>query len=202
MAPDPIRCDFDWASTVVTLSVELDDLRNNICHSCKTKLASGNTFVPSIAISADLGSTNTAISVSALQGRPRPTSDDEPSISPSHSLAAPQNTNTTSLPIPSEPEAANSSQTTLMPTHPGPNIISPEQKPTKPPQWSVAYNPKVERPLELHLAHAFTLDPEVCCVHISPDGQRLAVGLSGNGKTYLYELPTGSKIWLATETLV
>ena len=71
-----------------------------------------------------------------------------------------------------------------------------------PPKWSVVYHPGVERALELHLAHTFKHDSKVYCIHISPDGQRFAVGLSGNGKTYINELETGSNIRLDSDPLV
>ena len=188
-------------STVATLTVELDDLRNNICHSCKTRLTSGNTFVPSVTILADQGSpTDMAASVSTSQGRPRShlSTDNALSIGLSRSLAALPNTNN-SLCVPFEPEVTrnlNSSRTTSTSSHPGrsENIISPEQTP-KPPQWSVVYHPEVKQALELHLAHAFKYDSSIYRVNMSPDGQRLAVGLLGNGKTYLNELENGSNIW-------
>ena len=75
------------------------------------------------------------------------------------------------------------------------------QKP-EPLQWSVVYNPKAERGLDLQLAHNFKLNSKAYCVKMSPDGQRLAVGLSDDGKTYLYELQTGSNIWLVSEPLI
>ena len=186
----------------------MEDLRNSICHSCKKKLVSCATSLPSVTISATQGnSTHTATSVSASSlGRQRSSSslatDNGPSIGPSRSLIASPNTNTP-LPVPSDSAIAHychSSETTPTSTRPrsDENIISPEQK-FNPPNWSVVYNPKVERTLDVDLAHAFTYDSSVYCVKMSPDGQRLAVGLQGNGKTCLYELQTGSNIWLVSE---
>ena len=194
--------------TVATLSVELDNLRNNICPACKRKLASGNVLVPETAISVDQGSTGTVTSVSAplwrrlFRGRQlRP-----PSKGPSHSLAEPQSTNTTSLHVPSEPGVSGIlgfSQTTPVPIHPGGSrdIISSEEKP-KPPEWSVLYNSEVKRALNIHLAHAFTFDSPVYCVKMAPDGQRIAVGVEYEGKTFINELRTGTNVWLVSERLV
>ena len=198
------------SSTVATLTVELEDLRNSICHSCKNKLASSNPSVPQILVSADQGSTGpgTATSVSAplwrrvFQGgrqHSRPRIDNTPSIRPSHLQAASPNTNKP-LPVPSEPEVGytlSSSQTTPAPIHLVPNEdINSLKRQSAPPEWLVVYNPEVERALELQLAHAFTYDTPVFGLKMSPDGQRVAVGLKDDGKTYLYELKTGSNVWL------
>ena len=129
----------------------------------------------------------------------RPPTDNAPSIA-SHSIAALPNTNKPLL-FSSEPEVVHNVQTIPTPAHPGPNedIITYVQKPM-PPKWSVVYHPEVKRALNLHLAHTFTIDSSVYCIHMSPDGQRLAVG--GDGKTYLNELQTGSNIWLVSKPLV
>ena len=195
---------------VATLSIELDDLRNNICHSCKEKLTFSNASVPSITVSASQGSAGATTSMSLpLSGRHQrsgescPTTDNVPPIGLSFSPVAPPNTNKP-LSVPSEREVERNhipSQTTPTPAHPGPNIISAEPK-LKPPNWSVVYHPEVKRAFNLHLAHAFTHDSPVYCVKISPDGQRLAVGLAGDGKTHIFELQTGSNIWLVSEHLV
>ena len=55
------------------------------------------------------------------------------------------------------------------------------------PKWSSVYHPEVEQTLELHSAHTFAYDANVHYIYMSPDGQRLAVGLGG-GKALLYEL--------------
>lgn len=132
---------------------------------------------------------------------PRPTIDNSPSILPSDSIAV-----SPTLAAPSGGEVAHnhrSSQTTPTPAPPGSNedTFFPEQKPT-PPKWSVTYNPKVDRALDLRLAYAFKYDSPVHCVKISPDGQSFAVGFFGHGKTYLNELQTGSNIWSVPETLL
>ena len=156
-----------------------------MCDSCK-KLAHSNTSL----FSRDQGFSGTA-TVSALQGSqyPRPSTDNAPSIGPSRSLPAPQVT--TSPPVPSEPEVAKYSTSTQTIPIRIEDTTTLEQK-LKPlvPKWSVEYHPEAERVLDLHLAHAFTYDSAVHCVKISPDGERLAVGLS-SGKTYLNELGTG-----------
>ena len=123
-----------------------------------------------------------------------------PSTCPPYLPAASSDTNK-----PSGLEVAHdrsSSQTTPITIHPGPNEdhISPEQKP-EPPQWSVVYNPEVERALDLQLAHSFTYDSEAYCVKMSPDGQRLAVGLAYDGTTYINESKTGSNIWQVSQPL-
>ena len=183
--------------TVATLSEELVNLRNNICHSCKKKTASSNASVPTITISAPSpGSTSTTASLPlwrrVFQGR-RPSTDNPRSRVQPNLLALPQNTTS-----PSEPEAKRS-QTTPTPTHPGPDedIIASEQKPT-PPKWSVVRHPEVKPALDLHLAHSFTYDSPVFSAKLSRDGQRLAVGVSGEAKTFVNELKTGSTIWSAS----
>ena len=147
-------------------------------------------------VPSNRGSTDTTTSLSASQGRQcsRLTIDDETSLGPASSLAAPQKSNTTSLP---EPEVANYHSSSRTTSTPNEVVISSEQKP-KPSHWSVVYLPEIDRAPQLHLAHAFTYDSPVMCVKMSPDGQRLAVGLSGNGKTYLNESDTGSNVWLVS----
>ena len=137
--------------------------------------------------------------------RSRTTTDNLFSIGLSRSLAASPNTHKPLLFL-SKPEVAhnlNFSPMTPTPTHPGPNgdMVSSGKKP-KPPQWSVEYHTEVERALDLRLAHAFTYDFRVYCVKMSHDGQRLAVGLGGDGKTYLYEMKTGSNIGSVSEPLL
>ena len=170
----------------------MEDLHNNICQSCKKNLASRKFIAPQITIPAGRGSTGVAALASApfwrrvFQGRqrPRPAVDNVLSIGLSRSQAASPNT-IKSPPVPSAPAIDPE------------DISSPKQK-YEPPKWSVAYNPDVERALDLHLAHTFKYDSPANCVKMSPDGQKLAVGLRDNGKTYLCELRTGSNIWLVS----
>ena len=174
--------------------MELDDLRNKICHSCKTKLASGTNTVPSIAISA-----NEPSSTDTATPQAHPTADNKLSIGPSRSLAASWNTNK-SLPAPPDPEVVLNLSSPTSP-HPDPNgdLISIGQQP-EPPQWSVVYHPEVKQVLEFHFVRTITYDSRFHCIKMSHDGQRLAVG--GNGETYLYKWETGSKIWSVSEPLV
>ena len=155
--------------------------------------------MPQITVSASQGPTGTTSSVSArlwrrvFQGgrpRSRPTTNNAPSVRRFHSLAAPPNINKP-LPAPVPEVAHNLSSFQMTPTPPR------KQRP-KPPEWSVVYHPKVRRALNLRLAQSFTYDSPVYCVKMSPDGRRLAVG--GDEKTYLYELETGSNIWLVSES--
>ena len=70
---------------------------------------------------------------------------------------------------------------------------------SKQPKWSVSYNSRIKQALHIDLDKTFAFTSMVFCVKFSPDGKYLAVGLcSGNGKTYLYDVETGLKIWLAT----
>ena len=166
-----------------------------------------NAPVPQITISA--AGPPTSLSAPLWRrvfqgGRQRPRIYNAPSILPSDLLAPSWNINK-SLPVPSEPEVAHNlscSQTTPL-TRPGPikDTNSPKHKP-EPPRWSVANNPEVERALDLQLVNTFKYDTAANCVKMSPNGQRLAVALGSNGKTCLYELQTGSKIWLVSVFLV
>ena len=196
---------------VASLSVELEDLRNGICNSCKKKLVSSNPSVPQITISTATGPDTPASVSSPLWrrvpqgGRPRPTTRTPPSIRPSLLPEVSPNTNKPPF-VFSGPEVGHtlsSSQTTPTPISPYPNedVIPPKEKP-EPPKWSVVYNPRVERVLELHLAHVFKYDSPANCVKISPDGQRLAVAVLGNGKIYLKELKTGANIRLVSIKLL
>ena len=155
-----------------------------------------------MTISAGQGSACTTELTSAslgrrmFQGYQRSRPNSSP-IRPFHLLAASPDTNTP-LPFPSDiAPNLGSSPTTFAPTYAGLNgDLIPEEKST-PPRWSVVYHPEAERALNLHLAHEFTYKGSANCVKMSPDGQRLAVG--GDGPTYLYELETGSNIWLVWE---
>ena len=174
-----------------------DELRNNICHSCRKKLASSNASVPEVTISAasdgrDLTSTASSASPPlwrrVFQGRQRsrPTTDIAPAIGPSHSLAAAQNKNTTPL-----PEVAHS----LSPSHPAPDEDTISEKKSKPPNWSVVYHSEAKRAFDIHFAYTFTFDSPIYCAKTSPDGQKIAIGLGREGKTFVNELRTGSNIW-------
>lgn len=97
----------------------------------------------------------------------------------------------------------SASKTTRTPTHPGPDeeIIIPPQLNSEP-KWSVAYRPEVRQALDLRLAHTFVYKSPVSCVKMSPDGQRLAMGLAFDGKTYINEVKTGKNIWCVSRCVV
>jgi hypothetical protein len=61
-----------------------------------------------------------------------------------------------------------------------------------PPDWSVEYNPDINKSLSLHLANTFTFTDVVFCTKFSRDGKYLAVGLR-NGEIHIYCMTTGSK---------
>ena len=63
---------------------------------------------------------------------------------------------------------------------------------TKKSDWSVVYNPEINRCLSLHVANTFALPASVFCTKFSRDGKYLAVGLK-SGETYVYDILTGSK---------
>ena len=137
-----------------------------------------------------------------FQGR-HPTIDNTPSIRLPHLLTAPLSANTPPH-VPLEPEVTCSHSSSLTtPSFPRPNEdkISPKEKP-KPPKWSAVYNPKVKLALNLRLARTFTYDTKVYSMHMSPDGKRIAAGLSDNGKIYINDIETGSNIRLVSEILV
>ena len=172
-----------WTSplfTVATLYGELNSLKNNICQACKNKLA------PAIAISAPTADQSyTGASPSSLSS---------PLSQPCHP-ESPSDSN--SLSVSREPEAAHDlSPRTL--THPGPDddTIVAAKPQSLPPKWSPVYHPEVKRALDFQLAHLFAYGSRVFCAKMSPDGQRLAIGLAHDGGTYIYELKTGTKIWL------
>ena len=161
--------------------------------------------MPQTATSAGQGSTDTAPPMSAplwrrvFQGsrqRSRPATDSARSIRPFYSLAASPSSNKPLL-VPSEPELAHMPSFQMTPTvHSSNDVVVPPEEP-KPPKWSVVYQPEVEKRLDLHLALSFAYDFSVNCVKMSPDGQRIAVG--GSGNAYLNELQTGSNIWSVCE---
>ena len=62
------------------------------------------------------------------------------------------------------------------------------------PMWSVEHNPKLKQSIDLQIAHVLTYDASVYCMKLSPDGQKIAMGLQMNGKTYINDLKSGSII--------
>jgi len=98
----------------------------------------------------------------------------------------------------SAPQASSSSY--AIPTQP--SITSIEEIQSNQPKWSVSHNPKIKQALHIDLAKTFDLAAEVFCVKFSPDGKYLAVGLGeGNGRTCIYYVEDGSKIWLVPSQL-
>ena len=157
----------------------MDDLRKIICLSCKTKLASSNVSVPTIAGPSDQSGSLLHLrlflhsSRRVFQGlqRSRLPADNAQPRSPSNSLAVPQNNNTTS-----EPVAHNLSTSASTRGSGQASIISPKPK-AEPPTWSVVYHPTLKRVLDLELANVITYESPVSCVKMSPDGLKIAIGL-------------------------
>ena len=148
--------------TVASLSEELATLRNNICNSCKKKLASPGLTV-SVHTPALPGPSNTASALPSLwrrmfQGRHHSTRNVLPRGSPS-SLALPLNNRTSSKslrPVPSEPEFAHApgpSESTPSPDEKA--MVSSEPK-AELPKWSVEYHSEAQRILELNLENVVT----------------------------------------------
>ena len=203
---------YQQSFTVATLSDELDTLRNKICHSCKRKLLSTSVSVPTPAISGpskNPGSTTTSVLPSlwrrAFKGHQRSSpSNNTPRKDLSESPASPRNDNTTSespVPAPCDLEVADTpSPSKSTPGSDEEAIILSEPK-AGPPKWSVEYHPEAKRILDLQLANVITFEDSVHCVKISPDGYRVAMGLT-DGTTYLNDLKTGSKIWLVSDYLI
>ena len=86
--------------------------------------------------------------------------------------------------------------------NPAPNAKTTRNRRPDLPQWSVVHNPKVKQALDLHVAHVFTYETPVYCARISPDGQRIAIGLKDCGKTYINSMKTGSNVWLVFKFFV
>ena len=82
----------------------------------------------------------------------------------------------------------------------------PEQSPISPkhdcPEFSVEYNPEVQRALTLHLEHVFAYESPALCMKISPYGQRAAVGFGHSGATIISDMKTQSNVRSASEYLV
>ena len=58
--------------------------------------------------------------------------------------------------------------------------------------YSVEYNPEINRVLNVHVANTFEFLNRVYCAKFSRDGKYLAVGLE-DGETHIYDMMTGSK---------
>lgn len=105
-----------------------------------------------------------------------------------------------SLSVPREHGIARNLTTRTL-THPGSDdkVPKPQSEPSK---LSAVYHPDVKRALDFQLAHLVTYGSRVLCAKACPDGQRVAVGLAHDGKTYINELKTGTKIWFVPRRLV
>ena len=168
---------------MTTLSKELDELRNNICHDCKRRLVTGIVLAP--APSTTAAPFTSAFGRRMFQGGQRP-------IDAAGAGGTSSNSEMLS-PIPN-----STSETTFNTTvdAPGTNSGS-KQTPislkleSKLPEFSVVYNPEGKRALDLRLAHVFTQKCSALCVKMSPDGQRIAVG---SEKTFIHEVKTRSNI--------
>lgn len=57
--------------------------------------------------------------------------------------------------------------------------------------WTIVFNPRLPRQLDVALKHSISLDRSVNCVRFSPDGQYVAVGCYGSAA--IFEVETGSK---------
>ena len=66
------------------------------------------------------------------------------------------------------------------------------------PNWSITYNQKVQKAVDVRLVRALHVDQNfrVYCLKFSRDGKYLAVGFDRNGATTIYDVQTGKKSWL------
>ena len=181
--------------TVASLSEELDNLRRSICHNCKKK------FVPSYAPITSDGS-------DPLPMLWHPTVNSRQTQTPGHSSGLPHVltaiTEGPSIPICSttlqqnpiilsRPHASSSATGMHLPTSPNDDGIQFKQA-----RWSVSHNPNIKQSLQIDLVNTFNFAASVFCLKFSPDGKYLAVGLDRrSGKTYIYDVEKGVKIWLA-----
>lgn len=64
-------------------------------------------------------------------------------------------------------------------------------------EWSVTYNSQVEKSLNVCLVRSLDTRYErsTSCLKFSRDGQYLAVGFLGSGRTNIYRVTTGDEIW-------
>ena len=172
-------------STVATLYDELDNLRNNICHECKKRLlAPGSVSDP-----ATSPSQNASIATSSSSEGPPIDSGDLANSEISRAVPA------TSL---STSETMPDTTLDTPVTNPGLDLEPPKPK-SELSEFSVEYNPEVKRTFDLHLEHVLPHESRAWCVKISPDGQRMAVGLDDSGATIMTEVKTKLNVWLVSE---
>ncbi|KLO19299.1 WD40 repeat-like protein [Schizopora paradoxa] len=70
-------------------------------------------------------------------------------------------------------------------------LINSPQPPDSKKNWSVIYNPKVKKRVEVDLVHTLLHESIVCCVRFSADGKFLATGC--NRSAQIYDVKTGEK---------
>jgi WD40 repeat protein len=63
------------------------------------------------------------------------------------------------------------------------------------PKWSIAYNSKIERKLDITFEHALKHIPQALALRFSPDGKFLAVALGRELGTRIYDVKTMSMKW-------
>jgi len=63
------------------------------------------------------------------------------------------------------------------------------------PDWSIEYNPEVDRTFDVNLVRTITDQGEGCHIEFSPDGRLLAVAPSESQVVTIYNVATGVKIW-------
>jgi glucose repression regulatory protein TUP1 len=73
---------------------------------------------------------------------------------------------------------------------------------SKEPNWSVSHNPGIKPALDIDLVKTIDFTDDVYCVKFSPDGKYLAVGLHWSGRTNIYDVEKGLKIWLAPSCIM
>ncbi|KAJ3746676.1 WD40-repeat-containing domain protein [Lentinula detonsa] len=66
--------------------------------------------------------------------------------------------------------------------------------------WFIVYNPKVEKVLNVNLAHTLMHESVVCCVRFSADGKWLATGC--NRTAQIYNVKSGSKTCVLVDETV
>ncbi|KAM6503747.1 chromatin associated protein [Amanita muscaria] len=100
--------------------------------------------------------------------------------SPKHSSEA------TSLGMPGIPMGVSPKMQT-----PSAEYIVPRSIQTPGNDWSVMYNPKAPRLLDVTLLHTLAHGSVVCCVQFSPDGKHVATG--SNRSARIYDIKTGQQ---------
>ena len=193
--------------SVSSLYAELERIQNIVCHNCRERISPANlaqhhplVFAPQIPIVASEESFNRRTRISHLPTagvsatiqanpfntqltNPRPASPILGTLAPSPVIPVVSNVLTeTSL---STSHAKSGEETTFI-----------AQPVIEKPQWSVIYNPEIEKVLDITFVHAFKHTSPVYSVRFSPDGKFLAAGLDhGLGSTHIYAVNEKSKKW-------